>query len=325
MAVPRQLRRYVGLKADVGGPIYQAAYHEGSSVSLAFYDADAPDGAMFDRLVFLCDRTAPYLYSKHTPLKVDYERGSRRMLEDIVGEVTRGRRKASDKVLAIQRFVRDIPLGKREAIRGVLSKQATGITNDVFAGGAEEDVIRKHSSMCNEQARVMITMCQIAGIPARYVGHINIYNEKWEHMRGHGVVEAYVNRKWAYFDIRGQYFLDRKGRFLSAWEIKQDPSVIDRQPKRVVKNLLSSYGLNSSRKYFSDLSMTFIANYSVSEASRFDMSWEFPTLEFNARFAAARKKSHAEAMKMVRAAGISTRKPPPGVKELLKRVARAGS
>jgi len=325
MAIPRHLRKYVGLKADVGGPLYRAAYHEGSSVSLAFYGRKAPDGAMFDRLVFLCEQTAPYLYSKHTALETDYERGSRRMLEAIVRDVTRGKRKAPDKVLAIQRFVRDIPLGKRKALRGVLSKQATAVTGDVFAGGAEEDVIRKHSSMCNEQARVMITMCQVAGIPARYVGHINIYSEKWEHMRGHGVVEAYVGGKWAYFDIRGQYFIDKKGRFLSAWEIRQDPSVINRQPKRVVKNLLSSYGLKSSRKYFSDLSMTFIANYSVSEAVDFDMSWEFPTSVFNARFTAARKKSHAEAMRMVRAAGISTRKPPPGVKELLARVEQGGS
>jgi len=299
MAVPRRLRKYVGLKADVGGGERAAALYESSSCSLAFYPRTSPDGAMFDRLVYLCRETAPYLYSEHTPLTVDYQRGSRALLEGLVKDVLRGKRRRRDKVLALLAFVRDIPGQKKRRLQGVLTRAARTHSNDPFAGGTEEDVIHKCSSMCNEQARVLIVMLQIARIPSRYVGHICGYDKRWKHMSGHGVAEAYVNGKWAYLDIRGQYFLDGKGRMLSAWDILQDPSVIDRQPREVLRNLLPGSSLDSSRKYFSPQTMTFIANYFASEFARFDFTWQWPTKEFNDRISRTRRDSHARAMQML--------------------------
>jgi len=304
MAIPRRLRKYVGLKAEVGGAEHKAAFYESSSVSLAFYPRTSPDGAMFDRLVYLCEETAPYLYSDYTPLQVDYQPGSRALLEKRVKDVLRGQRSQRDKVLALLAFVRDIPKQKKGRLAGVLTRSATKHSNDPFAGGTEEDVIQKCSSMCNEQARVLIVMLQIAGFPSRYVGHICGYDSRWKHMSGHGVAEAYVNGKWVYLDIRGQYFLDKRGRMLSTWEVFQDPSVIDRQPKEVLRNLLPGYSLESSRKYFLPQTMTFIANYSACELGSFDFTWQWPTKEFNDRVSRARRKAHARAMKML--AGVGT-------------------
>ncbi len=299
MAIPRRLRKYVGLKAEVGSVERAAAFCESSSASLAFYPRTSPDGAMFDRLVHLCRETAPYLYSDHTPLTVDYQPGSRALLEGFVKEVLRGKRRRRDKVLALLAFVRDIPRQKKGRLQGVLTRAAMKHSNDPFAGGTEEDGIQKCSSMCNEQARVLIVMLQIAGIPSRYIGHLCGYDKRWKHMSGHGVAEAYVNGRWAYLDIRGQYFLDEKGRMLSAWDILQDPSVIDRQPREVLRNLLSKYSLDSSRKYFSPQTMTFIANYSASEFARFDFTWQWPSKDFNDRISLARRDAHARSMQML--------------------------
>jgi transglutaminase-like putative cysteine protease len=91
-----------------------------------------------------------------------------------------------EKFLWIGRFVRGLP--DRHNWRNPLP----------FTGGTEEELIAKGAQMCNENARVMIALCQVAGLPARYVGHP---------IGGHGVTEVYVNGRWSYYDIRGKFFV----------------------------------------------------------------------------------------------------------------------
>src|SRR5690606_3986278 len=122
------------------------------------------DWAIFDDAVVLQASTVDYLYSDFTPFEQPYVRGSRAYLERIVDAVTAGITGERDKALALLDWCRDIPF---TYTRGawLAGGQSAG---DVFHGGAEEEVIRKGSGMCNEQARVLGILAQIAGLPSRY-------------------------------------------------------------------------------------------------------------------------------------------------------------
>ena len=139
--------------------------------------------------------------------------------------------------------------------------------------------------MCNEKSRVMIALCQAAGLPARYVGH---------HIGGHGVSEAFVDGRWAYFDNRGAFFLlDPESRtaqrgepspLAGTWEIWQDRSLIRRQPPWVTREVLprarrvalrddlviDDPALASEHKYFHPKEGTSVTNYFIWEAARFN-------------------------------------------------------
>ncbi len=156
---------------------------------------------------------------------------------------------------------------------------------DPFHGGIEEEVIKKGSSMCNEQSRVFCCLCQVAGIPARYVGH---------HVGGHGVSEAFVEGAWAYFDNRGKYFLKPDGSLASTWEIWNDLSLIDAQSVSVRADIRPGVTYEPTRVYFSRVEVTSIMNYCVWENARYDYSWVWNTPELRARVVEVRKEFPAE-------------------------------
>ena len=251
---------------------YAASFHR----TVTFY-GDTVDSQMTAGRVRLCGATAEYLYAKHTPLRLRYKRGSRPELEKVVARATTGKRSERARVLAILRFVRDLyTLRPGAGDKGAM---------DPFHGGAEEEVIKKGSNMCNEQSRVFCCLCQIAGIPARYVGH---------HIGGHGVSEAFVEGAWAYFDNRGKYFVKRDGSLASTWEIWNDLSLIDAQPASVRAEIRPGVTYDTTRVYFSRVEVTSIMNYCVWENARYDYSWVWNTPELRARVALVRKEFPAE-------------------------------
>ena len=278
--------------------------------TLTFYGEDTVDSQMTHDQVRLCGATAEYVYDGYTPLKVGYQAGTRPELEGFAAEALgassplkkstkqidvaqapspvrssaqpraagphfqrAGRAGERERVLSILRFVRDIPTrrpGGRQA--GV---------SDLFHGGTEEEVIKKCSGMCNEQARVFCVLCQVAGIPSRYVGH---------YVGGHGVSEAFVEGRWAYFDIRGKYFLKPDGTLASTWDLVRDPSLIDSQPPEVRADILDGYDLQSTRRYFSPVEVTVLTNYFAWERGRYGFGWIWNTPELQARVAEVRKE-----------------------------------
>ena len=72
------------------------------------YFGNTVDGVSPDEHVTLCEATADYLYTKFTPLKVNYKQGSRPFLEKIVADVTQGLNSERAKIMALMRFVRNL-------------------------------------------------------------------------------------------------------------------------------------------------------------------------------------------------------------------------
>jgi len=231
------LSRYSGPKMYLGDQpeIVQRAFKASLHRTTTFYGGTVDTQMTYDRFR-LCEATADYLYSKHTPRKIEYRRGTRPELEQFAAQATKGKRDERERVLGILRFVRDL----HEMRPGAGDKGAL----DPFHGGREEEVIKKGSNMCNEQSRVFCCLCQVAGIPARYVGH---------HVGGHGVSEAYVDGAWAYFDNRGKYFEKRDGSLASTWEVWQNTSLIRSQPKSVQADVRAGVGYDTSLVYFSQV------------------------------------------------------------------------
>ena len=272
------LQRYTGHAVDLSDmpEAVQRAYPVHLRRVETFY-GDTGDFQVTHRRVRLCEATADYLYSRHTPLRVKYARGTRPELEKTVARVLDGVRGERERMLAILRFVRDLYRLYPEA-----NAQGTG---DLLLGGLEETVIQKGSNMCNEQARAFCALCQVAGIPARYVGH---------HIMGHGVNEAFVDGAWAYVDIRGKYFEKSDGTLASAWDLVRDPSIIDRQSDAVKADVRPGYDWDGTRCYFSRVEITSIVNYFVWESAEYNYDWVWNTPERRARVEEVRREWPAE-------------------------------
>jgi len=272
------IQKYRGKDFLMTDIVRKGAYELASKTSLHIYPQGSVDAVFFNEMVLLCEETADYLYSEYTPLAVSYIPQSRSLLEKIVMQVTKGKNSDKTKLLALMNYVRDIsemhPLP--EEIRKTVSKEGKPVESTlIFYGGTEEELIKKGGSMCNELARVLIILCQIAGIPSRYVGHICSFQQDLSipYPSGHGVVEAYIDDKWVYMDIRGQHFYKDDGNFASTWELINDNSLIDKQSKSVEEMIGKNYSFKSSRTYFSPNTMTFICNYFVSESDRYEYPW----------------------------------------------------
>lgn len=273
------VKRYVGHTMYLGDlpEVVRRAYAASAHRTVAFYGEDTVDTQMTHGRLRLCAETADYVYTKYTPLKIRYRRGTRPELEKLVNRILAGLTGERERVLAILRFARDLYKLRPDS--------GNAGTDDLFHGGLEEEVIKKGSNMCNEQSRVFCVLCQIAGIPARYVGH---------HVGGHGVSEAFVEGAWAYFDNRGKYFVKPDGKFASAWEIWKNPKLIDEQPTSVKADIRPGCNYDGTRRYFSRVEVTSVMNYFVWESIRYDYGWIWNTPALRARVAEVRKEFPVE-------------------------------
>jgi len=211
----------------------------------------------FERLsaqILFCPDTEEFLYQKPAP--VSYKRGSRPLLEKTVEKVCAGCASDREKVLAILVFIRDLRL------------KVDG--RDYFYGGTEEELIKKGERYCERVARLMVSLCEIAGIPGRIVFHLTT---------GHLTNEIWLEDGWAYFDPRfGMLYVDENGRFLSVREIVADPDVIYRQPQWVYDYCSPELGFEFKQKqnyerYLSKKEVQLYANYSLSDADRYHFEW----------------------------------------------------
>ena len=220
----------------------------------------------------LVEQTAGTLYGPGPWDDLDYSPGSRPMLEWVLTEQIRLDPAASDrdKALAIMRYARDIRGGDPDG--------------QMFHGGAEEEIIRKRSGMCNEQTRVMIRLAQVAGLPARYVGHLS---------SDHGCGEIKIDGQWAYFDIRGHYYFKDDGRIASIWDLKCDPGLIERQDPEAAKDIIPGRTVAMTRTQTHPRGITAIAPYRFGDYSWIDYGWTFNTRELQAKLAEHLKPWHA--------------------------------
>ena len=159
-------------------------------------------------------KSADYIYTRFTPLKLRYKPGSRPFMEKVLDSVIRPKMSEEKKFLAILRRCRD----NRDAASAKIQ----------FFGGAEEDLVKRGAIMCNEISRVFVVLCQIAGLPARLVA---------SHITGHMMAEAYVEGGWAWCDpMKGMYMYRDDGGLASTWDLVRNPAIVDRQTAAVWKD-----------------------------------------------------------------------------------------
>lgn len=167
------------------------------------------DVEIIDGHLLLTAETADYLYTDFTEMTSRYVSGSRPFLEAHLAARVGADLDERETALAILRLVRD---NRDFGLRGAAD----------FDGGTEEELVKRGATMCNELSRLFCCLCQIAGLPARYVGH---------HLSGHATQEVCVAGRWWWMDAqKGLYAVDEHDRPLSAWDILQDPTVFERQP-----------------------------------------------------------------------------------------------
>lgn len=166
------------------------------------------DVEIIDTQLGLCEKTAEYCYTEFTPLDIQYQPGSRPLLEKVVNEVVDPDMGEREKALALMRRCRD------NRHHGLASP-------GLFYGGSEEDLLRRGARMCNEISRVYVCLCQIAGLPARVHS---------SHISGHMMSEVYTDGKWGWIDsMKGLAPVLDDDRPAGAWELYQDPHLFERQ------------------------------------------------------------------------------------------------
>ncbi len=135
-------------------------------------------------MVRLCPETAPVLYGpEFSPRAIAYRAGSRPLLEAVPAGLPC--RTSRDSVDSIHTWVREHV--RHPHLAGFVAPDRAL---------SEEGLIDSGVGWCNEQARVFIALCGVAGIPARlcFLFHSN-------ERCGHTATEVWLEGKWAFCDV----------------------------------------------------------------------------------------------------------------------------
>ena len=178
----------------------------------ASYTDRSIEKRQLDEAIEATEETVDYLYGDFTPQTVEYQRGTRPLLEMIV-----------DKVCA------DCETPRQKAI-ALVNWRRLNITHIGKCGlGSEEEILLGGYSMCHDAARTMVTLAQVAGLGARIVIGLNTEQE-----RGHTLTEVYVGDRWAIMDpsplIPWGYLEMPDGSLANAWDVRQDPNIYAQCP-----------------------------------------------------------------------------------------------
>lgn len=236
---------------------------------LSYYGEDGGvDVEIINGQLILNDKTAGHIYSGFTPTEIHYVPGSRPMLEEVVKKKVKKDMSEREKALALMRRCRD--------------NRDHGLARPaLFRGGTEEELLKRGALMCNEISRVFICLCQVAGLPARV--HCS-------HISGHMMTEVMTDGKWGWIDpMKGIAPVNDDNHPASAWELLQDPTLFERQPKSVWKDVRppAVYVGNRERDriniafqmarnrdcYFNPREAMAVGNYFVWEFEKYTYPW----------------------------------------------------
>lgn len=132
--------------------------------------------------------TAKYVYGEYTPLKLNYRKGSLPTYEAAVAKYTAGCATDTDKAVALlTRAMADLTKHPTMPPCGAGVSPSRGLE--------DEPLLASGLAWCNEQARIYVRLCQVAGIPARIV-HL-FYSDK---RTGHTIAEFHADGRWAMAD-----------------------------------------------------------------------------------------------------------------------------
>ncbi len=208
------------------------------------------DRILTGTMIELCDETVEFLYSSYTPLRVDYEPGSRPGLERLLKREC-GEAGSRSTIAAFARFCARLACDDE-----------TPIDSLVF-GGTEEQIIERVTDWCTDLARVACVLLQIGGLPSRIV---YLFNTGAAYS-GHAIVETHLDGVWGAVDaVHGVVYAHGDGRAASAWDLKCSPDLIP----------LNWDGRETNPSKIGQFSGVAIANYFVWETQRHDFSVSGP-------------------------------------------------
>lgn len=148
--------------------------------------------------------TADYLYNEYTPLEVNYRKGLLPSCEELARDITDGLETQTEKLLAL------VTEGMKHVKHPV--SPCCGPPVEADRNLDDESLLKSGKGWCNEQARVLIRLCQALGIQGRICQ--TFYSDT---KTGHCIAECYVDGGWAMVDATWLCaFPGPDGRLLSA-------------------------------------------------------------------------------------------------------------
>ena len=211
-------------------------------------DAHAPgsvDRVLMERMIRLCPETTAYLYAEYTPTEVSYQEGSRPELESHVGEMGATSRSAEEQIGRIIKFCSG------------LEKRASDDLDEMLFGGTEEEIIRRGSDWCTDLARVGCVLCQIAGLPARFL----MLADADLAYSGHSIIEVLRSGVWGALDpTYAVVYRHTDGTPASTWELMNQPQLVAAHWSDAV----------AARTKIGEFKSVAISNYFVSDWEDYD-------------------------------------------------------
>ena len=153
---------------------------------------------------------ADYMYSLYSEPKVNYQRGTRPLLETIV-----------DRVCA------DCTTDLEKAVALVTWRRANYVHLGKCGLGSEEEIILGGYSMCHDASRCLIILAQVAGLGSRMIIGLNNVIPS-----GHTLTEICIDGQWVVFDpsptLGWAYLVLPDGSLVNGWDLHQDPAIMER-------------------------------------------------------------------------------------------------
>jgi transglutaminase-like putative cysteine protease len=266
----RIIRQYVGRFPRIDDPLMKAGYIRSVSVSEKVYGPGTADWDQKATQVVLNEKTADYLYTSFTPLSINYQPGSRPVLERLVNRLIRPEMSEREKVFAILKYCHG---GFRTDYPGVVPE------NVVLLNASEEDILQMmNSGQCESLSRVIICLCQVAGISARFVASYSYFRpeEGYAVHGGHAIVEIYLEGGWAFFDsVSDLYCLRDDGNIASLWDLLSNPGLVETQPDSVYKDCgkTKEAFIRYRDEFLTKKQVVTLTNYYVWDYWRYDWKW----------------------------------------------------
>ncbi len=264
-----RLRQYTGRCPRIDDPLKRAAYIRDVAISARFYPRGTADWDQKDTQIVLDEDTAEYLYGSYTPLAISYQPGSRPVLERLAQRIVKPEMSERERVFAILKYCHD---GFRADYPNIRPAEAK------YLNATEEEILKLGGGQCEDRARLIICLCQVAGIPARFVAsYMHFLPENgYTDRSGHAMLEIYLEGGWAYFDSTADFYcLTGDGSIASLWELLQHPELVENQSEAVYKDCgkTKEEFLDYRDTFFSERSVITLTNYYVWDGWRYDWQW----------------------------------------------------
>lgn len=276
--IPWAIRPHAGREPRIDDPVQRIGYRLSLLMSAGYYGPQTCDWQLKANQVVLNEATADYLYTEFSPTQVSYQAGSRPVLEKLAGRIASGGQSDRERVLGILDYVYR---GYRHDHADLFPGQKLAVLN-----AQEEEIPKLGHVSCECHSRLTICLCNIIGLPARYVSLFGWVDPDRDFVvrGGHTMTEVLLEGKWSVFDSDWGFFCQLDdGRLASIWELVCDPSLVDRQRDRVYSRFGKSRKWHGEfqRCFLSPYSVRAISNYSVNDWLRFDWNWIFASGDAN--------------------------------------------